>query len=745
MLPSAARRTALWLLAVATGSLPMAVQAQFEGPPRFPIEVQAVLARAGCNMGACHGNLNGKGGFRLSLRGEDPGRDYEWLVRQHGQRRVNRLAPAASLILLKPAGRVAHEGGVRFRPGSLEYRLLHDWIARGVPQDADAPRLERLEVEPRERIVVAPQTEVPLRVVARFSDGSTQDVTGLSVYEPSNLNVTVDSDGIVHRQRDGETTVIVRFLQAQVPVRLAFLPQRARFRWTAPPANNFVDRFVFDKLQRLQINPSPLCDDTAFVRRAYLDALGLPPTADQARRFLRDSAPDKRQRLVDGLLARPEFAEQWALKWSDLLRNEEKVLDPRGVDVYYQWMRDWFRRGEPLDAFVRALVAARGSTYDVPPANFYRALRDPTTRGETAARLFLGVRLQCARCHNHPFDRWTQDDYYSWAALFGRIDYKIVENKRRDRFDKHEFQGEQIVLVKSEGEVQNPRTGGNAPPRFLGADGPPLPDDADRLEQLASWLTDSENRQFARAQANLVWYHLLGRGLVEPIDDFRGTNPPSHPALLEALADELIRHDFRLRPLVRTIMTSATYQLAATPNPTNADDDRNFSRAVVRRLAAEKLLDAQCRALDVPPRFAGHRRGLRAGQLPGVRRVRARDASLTADDRFLRTFGKPERLLACECERSNETTLSQAFNLIGGAALHQRLEDPQNRLARLARSAEPAEHLVTELYWWTLSRPPNDKERAAAVQLLADAGDRLEGLQDVAWALLNSKESVFRH
>lgn len=713
----------------------------------FERDVMAVLSKAGCNLGACHGNLSGKGGFKLSLRGEDPAADYGALLRGAEQRRVNLLDPEASLILQKPTGQVVHQGGLRFNRASLEYDLLRNWIVAGAPgPDRGAAALASIQVTPRKAVVVEPQESVQLQVVARFVDGTVRDVTPLTCYEPTNRNVVVSHEGLVTRERLGQTTVIARYLSQQLPVRLAFLPAHQDFAFYAPEPANYIDRHVFAQLRELRMNPSVVCDDTTFLRRAYLDATGTLPTAEEARQFQADQSLDKRARLVDQLLTRAEFAEYWALKWSDLLRNEEKVLDAKGVDAFHGWIRDWIQAARPMDEFVRELIAARGSTYENPPANFYRANRDPFTRGETAARLFLGVRLQCARCHNHPYDSWTQDDYYSWAAVFGRIDYRILENQRRDRLDKHEFNGEQVVLVTSEGEVTNARTGQDAEPKFLGGFAPAIHPSDDRLQPLAQWLATADNDLFVKSQVNFVWYHLLGRGLVEPIDDFRVTNPPANPALLAALSKDFAGSRFDLRHLVRTIMNSRSYQLSSAPNETNATDDESFSRAIVRRLPAEVLLDAQCQALGASLEFNGYPEGTRAGQVRGVQRVRPRERSVTSGERFLKTFGKPERLLACECERSNETTLKQAFTLIGDEGLNRLLAAPNNRLARLSSSSLPVEEMVSELYWAALSREPTPDELVAGESMItSSANGPFDALQDLAWALLNSKEFVFRH
>jgi len=715
--------------------------------PRFTIEVRSVLSKAGCNAGTCHGNQNGKGGFRLSLWGEDANFDHHQILRSYGGRRVDLLKPEQSLLLLKPLLEVPHGGGRRIEHGSAAHNILKRWLAAGAPRDRRAPRLVDLKVAPAESILTQPVDRVQLRVTARFSNGEQRDVTDFAIYESTTMAAEANAAGLVQRREFGETNVLVRYLDHMVAVPLAFLPRRDEFTWQAPPAANYIDHWVHAKLERMRVQPSPPAADHVFLRRAYLDTLGVPPTAEEARAFAADTRVDRRERLIDRLLARPEFADRWALIWADLLRNEEKVLDSRGVTVFHQWIRDSIARGKPLNEFVAELVSARGSTYKNPPANYYRALRDPFTRGEAAARVFLGVRMQCAKCHNHPFERWTQDDYYSWAAVFGVVDYKILSNKRRDKFDKNEFNGEQIVLLKPVATVKHAGTGRVATPRPLGAEEPMTVGKsagADQLKQLADWLAGGENRQFARAQVNRIWHHLMGRGLVEPIDDFRDTNPPSNPELLEALTDDFIRHNYDLRRLVRRIMTSRTYQRSWRPNETNADDEANFARSLVRRLTAEQLLDAQCQVLAAPARFNGYPLGIRAGQIPGVERVRARDKEPAEGDRFLRAFGKPQRLLSCECERSNETTLKHALVLLSGQGLHDRLRYEDGRIARLAISQRKTDEIIDELFWTALSRPPTDQEIARARTLIESAADRRAGLEDLAWGLLNSKEFLLR-
>jgi hypothetical protein len=709
----------------------------------FRNDVMAVLSRGGCNAGACHGNQNGKGGFKLSLRGQDPEADFAALTRDTLGRRTDPHRPADSLILLKATASVPHEGGKRFGPDAPEYDILRRWVAAGTPADgADTPRLRSLEVTPGQAFLIVPADRVRLRVRAAFDDGSTRDVTRLAVYEPSNPTTAVGADGEARRQGFGETAVLVRYLDRQATAQLAWVPRRPGFVWRDVPEANYVDRHVFAKLRALRLQPSDLCSDEVFLRRAFLDTLGVLPTADEARAFLADRDPARRSRLIDRLLDRPEFADFWALKWSDLLRNEEKVLDRKGVTVFHEWIRQAVAEGKPLNEFARDLIAARGSTYEEPAANFYRALRDPQARAEAVAQVFLGVRLQCARCHNHPFDRWTQDDYYGLAAFFPRIQYRIVENNRRDKLDTHEFDGEQVVWLAREGEVTHPRTEATVRPRLPG--GREIDGEGDRLQALADWVARPDNPFFARAQVNRVWYHLMGRGLVDPNDDFRASNPPVNGPLLDALTDDFVAHRFDLRHLVRTVLNSRTYQLSAVPNETNREDETNFSHALVRGLQAEQLLDGLSRVTGAPVRFNGYPEGTRAGELPGARSLRERGVTASEGERFLRVFGKPERSLTCECERSEDTTLGQAFQMMSGELLQQMLGEPDNRLGRLLKSGGTDRAIVEELYLAALCRPPGEKERRAAEALLARAKDRRAALEDLTWGLLNAKEFLLR-
>jgi hypothetical protein len=640
---------------------------------------------------------------------------------------------------------VPHEGGRRFKTDAPEYAVLRRWIAAGMPADSPTlPTLSALLVEPVEVFVSEPDDRLQLHATALFSDGARRDVTGQVTYELSNQNVRIDHDGLVRRERYGEVTVIVRFLDRQAAVRLAFVRPRPDFVWSAPPPTNLVDRHVFDKLWQLRIHPSGVCSDTVFVRRAFLDLTGLLPTADEARKFVADPRPGKRARLIDDLMERPEFADCWALKWSDLLRNEEKTLDRKGVQNFHEWIRLAIAEGKPLDQFVRELIAARGSTYSAPAANYWRALREPFQRAESTAQVFLGVRLQCARCHNHPFDRWTQEDYYRWSNLFARVDYRIVENRRRDRNDSHEFDGEQIVFMARQGEVTDPRTGRMAPPQFLAAGAEPVSAEADRLLELAGWLTRPDNRLFVETQVNRIWYHLMGQGIVDPIDDFRATNPPANPELLAALSREFVEHRFDLRHLIRTIMNSQTYQASSVPIETNRDDFSNFSHAREQRLPAEVLADAFSRVVDVPLEFQGYPSGMRAGELPGVQVASAGRSRRTSAEQFLKLFGKPQRLQSCECERTNDPTLSQTFQLVSSGLLNDLLTETDNRLGRLIASGKSDAQIIDELYWSALSRPPSPDELEGTLSHFRNGGDRRTNLEDLLWGLLNSNEFLLR-
>jgi hypothetical protein len=568
---------------------------------------------------------------------------------------------------------------------------------------------------------------------AIFSNGEVRDVSHLAVYEPSLPSVNVTPGGLVRAEQFGEVTVVVRFLDQRFPCRLAFVPDRPGFRWREVPENNYIDKHVFARLRSLQVQPSEVSEDSMFLRRAYLDLCGVLPSAAEARRFLADRDPRKRARLVDRLLQRPEYADFWALKWADLLRNEEKAVDAKGVRHFQDWIRQSVSVDKPLDRFARDLITARGSTYEHPEANYYRTNLEPQKAAETTAQLFLGVRLGCARCHNHPFDRWTQEDYHGLAAFFARVRTKIADNRRRDKLDLHEINGELIVWIDRQGEVSNPQKGGPMPPRLPGVGNLKLARGADRLAVLAKWLTSRDNPFFARVMANRIWNHLMGRGLVEPVDDFRESNPASNEPLLDALAADLAAHRFRQKHLIRVIMACRAYQLSSRPTATNKDDEANFSHVLPRLLPAETLLDALSQVTGVPEKFKGFPIGTRAAQLPGV----------SSGPNFLKTFGKPERLSACECERRSETTLNQAFQLINGEAITRKVQESP-LVGRLLRRKASNTEIVTEFYLAALSRYPNKREMRLVTARLAKAKDRQKAVEDLLWAVVNTKEFLLR-
>jgi hypothetical protein len=716
--------------------IPISVsQVEHQVPVSYRRDVTAVLSKAGCNAGTCHGNLNGKGGFRLSLRGDDPAFDLVSLTREALGRRIDRVHPERSLMLLKPTGQEPHEGGLRFAAHSEAATTLLKWISQGATDDAaSAAKVTKVAVSPAERLIAAPGRRQQLAVTAEFSDGSRKDVTRQASFDVSDpTRVTVSADGLVEVEKPGEVTIAVRYTTGRAISRLAFVAERPNFVWRELPVKNEIDRAVFAKLKSLKINPTPPAEDAVFLRRAFLDALGVLPTPAEARAFLESNDPSKRDKLVDQLLARPEFADFWALKWADLLRNEEKTMGEKGVWIFQRWLRDQIATDTPLDEFARRIVSTRGSTWVNPAANFYRTNRDPQTAAETIGQVFLGVRLQCARCHNHPFDVWTQNDYYGLSAYFGNVGRKQIFNVRRDDLDKHEINGDEVIYVTGKPEMVQPRSGEMMHPKPPGGPAPKLGNDPNALDDLAEWLT-RKNLQFTRNIANRVWFHLLGRGIVDPVDDFRDSNPPVNPQLLDALTAELERGGMRLRPLVAMIMKSTTYQLGSKPNDTNAEDEINFSHAAIRLLPAETLLDAIGQALDRPERFPNTPKDLRATQFPGVK-----------GGEFLRVFGKPNRLLTCECERSDSTTLAQAFQLINGEAVRRKLEADDNRIGRLLASGQDSSAMLDELYLASLSRFPTDSERETASRHLASQSDNREAWEDVAWAVINSKEFLLRH
>jgi hypothetical protein len=704
-------------------------------PISFRHDLIAALNVGGCNAGACHGTPSGKNGFRLSLRGYDPAADYLQLTRDVLGRRTDRLDAEASLIFQKAVGRVPHEGGQRFAPNSVPARIITSWLAEGLRDDSPGlPALVGIEVLPGARVLVEPARWQQLAVLAHFADGTVRDVTRLTVFSSSDAAVAdVNPAGLVEFQQSGEVAVLCRYLDALLAVRLSYLQPRKGFHWPAPPEQNYVDKYVFGKLHLLSIAPAELCTDAEFIRRVSLDICGVLPTAEEVRAFLADGAKDKRARLINRLLERPEYADFWTLKWSDVLRSNRKTIQEKGVLVYQEWLREQIQRDTPFDQVARALLTASGSTFANPPANFYRVAHDPTGLAETTAQLFFGIRMQCAKCHNHPFERWTQDDYYSMAAFFARVRQK--KDTLEPGIGPMAVGAAEFIYCDRAGEVVQPRTGKVMPPRFMGGAVASVPPGKDRRAVLADWLTGEKNPFFARSVANRVWFHLLGRGIVDPVDDFRDSNPSANDELLDALAKDFVAHQFDIKHLIRVIANSRTYQLSAQTNDSNKDDAKYFSHAVTKLLTAEQLLDAICTSTVVPEKFPGLPLGTRATQLPDgeVNHV------------FLKTFGQPARELACECERESDSNLAQALQLINGPTINDKVRAPANRLGQLLGRKLPDMDVLRELYLATLSRPPEGDEVKAALDHVARGADKRKAWEDVQWALLNSKEFLFRH
>jgi hypothetical protein len=704
-------------------------------PVGFRHELVAALNVGGCNQGACHGTPSGKNGFRLSLRGYDPAADYTQLTRDVLGRRTDKLDSEASLILQKALGRVPHEGGLRFLPASVPAQVFKAWLAEGLQDDpADLPALQGIEVLPGARVLNEPARWQQLAVLARFADGSVRDVTRLTVFSSSDSAVAdVSNTGLVEFQQSGEVAILCRYLDAMVSVRLMYLQPKKDFVWSNPPENSYVDKLVFGKLKLLSILPSDLCTDQEFIRRVYLDLCALLPTPEETKTFLASTEKDKRAKLIDRLLARPEYADFWTLKWSDVLRSNRKTIQLKGIHVFQRWLHDKIEKNTPFDQIVRELLTANGSTFANPPANFYRIARDPTNLAETTAQLFFGIRMQCAKCHNHPFERWTQDDYYSMAAFFARV------KQKKDTVEvgtgPQGVGGAEFIYTDRAGEVVQPRTGKVMPPKFMGGPVATVPPGKDRREALADWLAAADNPFFAKSVVNRIWFHLLGRGIVDPVDDFRDSNPSANDELLTALAKDFVAQRFDVKYMIRLILNSRAYQLSAEANEFNKDDNKYFSHAVTRLLTAEQLLDAICATTGVPEKFAGLPTGTRATQLPDgeVNHV------------FLKTFGQPARELACECEREGDSNLAQALQLINGPTINDKVRDPNNRLGRLLAKKVADPEVLNELYLATLSRPPADGEVKAALEHVAKATDQRRAWEDVQWALLNSKEFLFRH
>lgn len=693
----------------------------------FANDVVPIFSRYGCNASGCHGKSEGQNGFKLSVFGFDPAADHVALTQESRGRRVLPTIPEKSLLLLKVSGGMPHGGGVRILRGTDEYRLLRDWIAAGMPVGReDAPRVVSIRVTPAER-VMAFRTGQKLQVTATYPDGHEVDVTRHSRFQSNREAVaTVDDNGEVTVQDvAGDVAVMAAYLDSNA-IFTALVPRGETVPTDAvPPAINEIDRLVDAKLNKLHIVPSPLCDDATFLRRVYLDMIGRLPSPAECREFLGSPQPDKRVSLVDRLFQRPEFADYWALKWSDWLRVDRQALGHKGAYAYYKWIRDSFATNKPLDRFARELVEADGLVVDHPAANFYKVAKDPGDASAMLSQALLGVRIECAKCHHHPFDRWSQDDYFGMQAFFVPMTFKPTPR------------GEMLLATRND-ITKHPRSGANIYAHPLGTPMPEANADGDRRRVLSDWMVAPTNPYFARNIANRTWAHFLGRGIVEPVDDVRSTNPPTNPDLLDALAGHLTKSQFDLHQLMRLIIASRTYQASTAVNPTNQNDEQNYSRSLLRRLDAEVLLDAICDATGVPEKFDGVPVGSRAVQLW--------DSQVT--NYFLTTTGRPSRTTVCECERVSSPTVAQVLHTLNSPNLEAKFGHDAGRIVTILRDHPNDDgRVVTEIYLAFFSRFPPDDERAAAIQHFAKAGParRQSAAEDLAWSLLNSLEFAFNH
>jgi hypothetical protein len=701
-------------------------------PPQisFIRDVEPVLNKIGCTGGTCHGSAKGKNGFKLSLRGYDPEFDYEALLYDMSGRRFNRADPARSLMLAKPTQQVAHGGGLRIDLGSRYYNTILRWISAGVPYgDPAADRVEKLEVLPKEVFMHGPGKTQQVIALAHYPDGSVRDVTGEANLSSNTPEIAdVDGSARVKGERKGEAALLVRYEGKFVAVPVTVLNPNPGFAWNNPPENNYVDELNDAKLKRLKILPSPAVDDADFLRRVSLDLTGLTPTPEEIRAFVAEKteARSKRSRAIERLIGRPEYVDHWTLKWGDLLQVSRRYLGDKGMWEFREWIRDSIAQNKPYDKFVYELLTARGSSYENPAANFFRVTRNAKVSMEKTTQLFMGVRLVCTQCHDHPFEKWTQNQYYEMAAFFGSVGLKPG------------FQsGDEVVYDKREdNQVKHPKTGRVVAPRYLVASlgAPPIASNSDRREALVEWLTSKDNPFFARAIANRIWSYFLGRGIIEPVDDIRASNPPANEPLLEALTKDLTDHDFDLRHLMRTIVNSRTYQAGIQASAWNADDKVNFSHAAPRRLSAEELMDAISLA-------AGSR--LKFPEVPPDTKAEEFPDPHVGRDGFLDVFGRPARESSCECERRSDISLPQALNLVNGRTLADAIADPKGRVAKLILAGATDRAIVEELYLAAMSRFPTPKEYDTALTYLRAGGSHAAWAQDLLWSLVNSKAFLY--
>lgn len=730
-------RRRIWsraLLAAVVGLIVVAAEPRqlraADRPVSFVNDIVPVLTKSGCNVGVCHAKAGGgQKGFQLSLLGFEPLEDYEYLLKEGRGRRLFPGEPDRSLLLLKASGQMPHGGGVRLPATSEGYLLLREWIRQGAPLDGEAgPKLVRFEVQPQ-RSSLGRQQEQQLKAVARFSDGSVRDVTGMALYESNDRAMAEVTDRGLVKISDivGNVSVMVRY-QGQVSVYSASVPLGAPVE-NLPSSKNFIDEQVFANLKTLGIPPSPVCDDATFLRRVTLDIGGRLPTEAEATEFLASKDEGKRDKVIDELLRSPDYADFFANKWTALLKNRrDDESDTVSNFAFHAWVRDSFLANKPYDQFVREVLAATGTVIGNPPVAWYKRVKEPKQQIEDVAQLFLGVRMQCAQCHHHPFERWSQDDYYRLVAFFSQVGRKPSGTR-----------GEDLIFHKRGiATAANMKTGVPLKPAALGDAIPEIAADEDPRLKLADWMGSKNNPFFAKSLVNRYWKHFFVRGLIEPEDDIRDTNPPTNPALLEALEKHFIASGFDLKELVRVITQSRAYQLSEVPNPHNLVDRQNYSRYYPRRLQAEVLLDAIDRLAGTQTDFTNLPPGTRAVALP--------DNSYNRSSQFLRVFGRPEAESVCECERVQSSSLAQSLHLLNAAELKAKLAAPTGRAERLAKEDKPAEAKVRELYLAAFSREPRPQELKTAIDYLNEPGTAANAnYQDLIWALINTKEFLFNH
>lgn len=694
-------------------------------PVNFPNQVTPVFTKYGCNSGGCHGKSGGQNGFRLSLLGFEPDEDFEYLVREARGRRLFPAAPDRSLLLRKASGRVPHGGGHRIDVGSPAYNVVRRWIEQGMPYGSpEDPTVERIEILPREQLM-DPESSQQILVVAHFSDGSKRDVTRMTQFESNDVEMAEASiTGLVTTGHLAGSVAVMARYQSQVDVFRATVPLGAPVE-NLPPTKNFIDELVFAKLKQLGLPASSISDDATFIRRTTLDICGRLPTVEEATAFVASTEADKREKLVDQLLASQDYADYFANKWSAVLRNKRSDKNVKHTTfAFHDWIRTSIYDNKPYDEFVRSIVAAAGEAGLNAPVTWYHEVKDQSAQVEDTAQLFLGLRIQCARCHHHPFEKWSQQDYYGLSAFYAQVGRKASKYKGKDS----------IYHKYGKASAKNPKNDANVSPTPLGLPPLDLPPEVDPRQKLADWFAEPDNPFFAKALVNRYWKHFFGRGLVDPEDDMRVTNPAVNPALLDALAKSFIETKFDLKQLVRTICTSQVYGLSAEPNNYNQTDKQNFSRYYPKRLNAEVLLDAIDSLTASQSRFAGVPVGTRAVQLPDN----------AFDSYFLSVFGRPDSASACECERSSDVNLAQCLHLLNSSEVQGKVAG--SRASSLAGGQESHEERIKQLYLVAFAREPDSEETQVAAAYIEKHKDNIKGAyEDLLWVIINTKEFMFNH